>query len=853
MEWKVVGRSDEIGSITRTLRKRGSVVLYGQAGVGKTRLAQEVAGRIDAQVYWIRATETTQEVPFEALTADRIELQERSTLPAVLAGYKAMLGDDPRRRNVIIVDDAHHLDPASTTALRLLVEHRACSLVATVRTEADVPDGVAGFWIDGLADRLDIAPLDRTHSNQMCELVLEAAVDEKTSRRLYELSAGRPLDLREVARAAVESGAVELHDGRWTLVSDIAPTARVTDLIERRLAGLTEDQRRVAEIVAYAGVNEVRLLLQVSEVEPIEALERSGVLTPLLGTGNGVQLAHPLYAEVLRHNLPAARRATLAQRLADAAAGYDVSPLTLARWKMDAGTASAADLADAGRLAYSSMAFELAERFGRASLAIEDSYRARTVVAASLGEQGETDAATEHFSHAHPLAPDPLHAAWTVFGSAWYRFPDEPGQAIEMVEKEIAIADDRAITLDLGAGLSLLNALQGRTQHARDRAIRILEHADASPQAGLMAAVAVATSALAMLDTGAVRAVEQRAIAHLDGGRSQLPNACDFLAGALVRADIWDCSLTSARERVATLRESSSDYAFVQLLEGEVALAGGDAALADRLLRASIAGLSTSDPTFSLPGAQLLASEAAAAAGPGPVAKQPGRPGGPADSPSVRYSQARAACWQAVSAGGSLDAAVQRCIAMGDASAAEGQNRDAAASWHLAVRLDRPERAAPRLQELYESTRSPLVGLMARHALGAADGSAEIMVDAADGFARAGFLLLAAEALAQASAVQRSDARRSDAQRTAARAKLLLADMAAHTPALSHLIDAPGLTARERDVARAAARGATSRAIADELGLSARTVDNHLGSVYAKLGVSGRTELAAVFDDPTVD
>ena len=52
------------------------------------------------------------------------------------------------------------------------------------------------------------------------------------------------------------------------------------------------------------------------------------------------------------------------------------------------------------------------------------------------------------------------------------------------------------------------------------------------------------------------------------------------------------------------------------------------------------------------------------------------------------------------------------------------------------------------------------------------------------------------------------------------------------------------LTPREREIAALAAAGATSKEIAAQLFLSSRTVDNHLQSVYTKLGVSGRQELA---------
>lgn len=51
------------------------------------------------------------------------------------------------------------------------------------------------------------------------------------------------------------------------------------------------------------------------------------------------------------------------------------------------------------------------------------------------------------------------------------------------------------------------------------------------------------------------------------------------------------------------------------------------------------------------------------------------------------------------------------------------------------------------------------------------------------------------------------------------------------------------LTSRERDVARRAADGATSRAIADELGVSVRTVDNLLARTYDKCAVRSRAEL----------
>ena len=56
------------------------------------------------------------------------------------------------------------------------------------------------------------------------------------------------------------------------------------------------------------------------------------------------------------------------------------------------------------------------------------------------------------------------------------------------------------------------------------------------------------------------------------------------------------------------------------------------------------------------------------------------------------------------------------------------------------------------------------------------------------------------------------------------------------------------LTAREREIAGLAAVGFSSRAIADRLTLSVRTVDSHLSRVFTKLNVRGRQELGSIRD-----
>jgi two-component system nitrate/nitrite response regulator NarL len=54
----------------------------------------------------------------------------------------------------------------------------------------------------------------------------------------------------------------------------------------------------------------------------------------------------------------------------------------------------------------------------------------------------------------------------------------------------------------------------------------------------------------------------------------------------------------------------------------------------------------------------------------------------------------------------------------------------------------------------------------------------------------------------------------------------------------------PGLSAREREIVAAVARGLSNRDIAAEAGIAQQTVKNHLSSIFRKLQVKSRVQLA---------
>jgi DNA-binding NarL/FixJ family response regulator len=57
------------------------------------------------------------------------------------------------------------------------------------------------------------------------------------------------------------------------------------------------------------------------------------------------------------------------------------------------------------------------------------------------------------------------------------------------------------------------------------------------------------------------------------------------------------------------------------------------------------------------------------------------------------------------------------------------------------------------------------------------------------------------------------------------------------------------LSVREREVLRHLAEGRTDREIGEQLGISPRTVETHVGSILHKLGVRNRAEAAQRYHD----
>jgi DNA-binding winged helix-turn-helix (wHTH) protein len=754
----LIGRDADVDAVVGRLEVGSMVVLTGAAGVGKSRILGEVARRWSGPASFAYASTATRTVPFGALAPllpPEIARIGNGDRLAVLRGLTTEL--EGRSGSLLVVDDAHHLDELSAAVVQQAVSQGSVAVVATARSDVELPEGIRQLRVAGRLQIHDVPPLSRDATRHLVEDLLGGPGDPAVHAELWRSSQGNPLLLRELVMGAVERTTLRPVDGVWTAAGSLASGEVLADLIRGHYDRLGEQARRGLESLAVAGALPLALAERLVGAEVLELLERSGALRVHVERRRHlVRFAHPLHAEAIEATLGlmGRRRAAriLAEELERSGARRREDAVPLALWRLQAGQRSDTELV--ARAAQLALAFydyvgaeALAEAAWDATGSVEHAVilaearflqgkthqvedllagielagiddRLRTGLAVRRASNlvwglGRTDEALELNAAAMALTgPGPWLDELTAHRATLLVAAALPGPALELAEPLGRHPTGRVrIEATFAAGRALLHA--GRPDEAR-RAARqgYADHLAAEGEIGVgHPAIHLITYAQALVAVGRVTEGEQMAANLLAGSREARMHVGETWAGlilgeaSLLRGDL-DGSVSHLATVVSLARRCGLvGHLVTALASGAMASAlAGDLAAARR----RIAELST------LP---VLAKLAV------PVERSRAR----VDAAEGRLDDARLRLENAA------DRAMSSALGWAEASVR-----------HDLVRLGAPDGAVERLAALAVRG-GRLVELQAAHAAAVADHDPVALARAAEGFAELGATLFSAE------------------------------------------------------------------------------------------------------------
>ena len=376
---ELVGRDEQLAVLDRTLAGvaagRGQLVLVaGEPGIGKTRLAEEVARRAavrGVRVAWGRCFEGEGAPAFwpwvqvvRQLLAEVAPAQlgmvlgpSAGELSQLLPELKELIpGLEPppvvelaaarfrlyqavtelgrqvaaARPLLVVVDDLHWADTGSLGLLVFLATELRDARLVVLGTYRDV-DLAAGQPLaetlgalarEPVVERIPLGGLGEAEVARLATTIIGSRPGERLVHAVHDRTEGNPFFVTELLRLLQSEGDLHAHDALATARREIPVGVR--DVLRRRLARLPEQTNAVLLVAAAAGrefdLDLVEAVTQLDEEHALEAIEVAvvaGLLVEDDETVGRYRFAHGLVQETLYEQVSRARRVRLHARVAE--------------------------------------------------------------------------------------------------------------------------------------------------------------------------------------------------------------------------------------------------------------------------------------------------------------------------------------------------------------------------------------------------------------------------------------------------------------------------------------------------------------------------------------------------------
>jgi DNA-binding CsgD family transcriptional regulator len=335
------GRRNECDALDRLLERirvgeSSSLVLRGEAGIGKTALLEYVA----AQASWCRVAravgvQSEMELAFAGLHhlcaplldgMDALPAPQREALEVAfgmrdgaspdrflvaLAALSLLAETAEAGPLLCVIDDAQWLDSASALVLafvarRLLAERIAIVFAVREPVDGDALGGLPELRVEGLAD---------ADARALLASALPGRLDERVRDRIVAESRGNPLALRELPRGLTPAALA----GGFGLPGAPPLAHRIEQTYLQRAQSLPPDTQLLLLVAAAEPVGDLGLLWRAAERLGIgSAAAGPAEAEGLIELGFRVRFKHPLVRSAVYRGAAAADRRRAHAALADA-------------------------------------------------------------------------------------------------------------------------------------------------------------------------------------------------------------------------------------------------------------------------------------------------------------------------------------------------------------------------------------------------------------------------------------------------------------------------------------------------------------------------------------------------------
>ncbi len=301
-----------------TLRSTKSAVVIGDAGVGKTQLITRTVEQLHKSIpsivicsIYVDETDTSLLDLIGAPTD--LPRTNAAIIQTHLLEWVAQK-TDTNAAAILRIEDAHLLDEASTQTLATLIQADTLTCVISMRSAAARHKPWSTLLHNGCAVRLELKPFSRRETEAFLQNELGGPVTADSAWRVWRHTGGNPYHVAELVRDQISHRAFFEIEGVWMWDGNPQPDPQLHEIISDDMERFSPEARSLVETLAFLGPMPTHLLYDLATDQEIAALDRRGLLTVQTqqqadGTREQVTgLMHDLYASAVRTRVSRRRR-----------------------------------------------------------------------------------------------------------------------------------------------------------------------------------------------------------------------------------------------------------------------------------------------------------------------------------------------------------------------------------------------------------------------------------------------------------------------------------------------------------------------------------------------------------------